>query len=186
MMKDYWTKLDARQRYLAALCAAAVLVALLLELAVFPMWDARSKMKKSITTYSKKLEEVIKIESEFAVSDAKITRIKNTMASRRADFTLFAYLEKKAIAANVRSGIKQMNSMQGVKSPSFEETLIDLTLEKITIKQLTDFLYQIESPSEMIKIKRITVNKMKESPDYISAQLLIASYTPASLRSGGP
>ena len=29
-----------------------------------------------------------------------------------------------------------MNSMQGVKSPSFEETLIDLKLEKITIKQL--------------------------------------------------
>lgn len=185
MIKAYWTQLDNKQRYLVAVCAAVVLVALLLEFAVFPIWDAGAKMKKSISTNSKKLEEMIRIDAELDAQDAKISRIKQTLASRRADFTLFAYLEKKAVLANVKGGIKQMNSMQGAKSPSFEETLIDLKLEKITIKQLTDFLYQVESPSEMIKIKRITVNKMKESPDYISAQLLIASYTPASLRLGG-
>jgi general secretion pathway protein M len=185
MMKAYFAKLDTRQRYLVAVCAAVVLVALVLSFAVFPMWDARAKMKKTIATSSKKLEEVIKIDSEFVAQDAQISRIRKAMASRRADFTLFSYLEKKAIAASVKGSIKQMNSMQGIKSPSFEETLMDLKLEKITIKQLADFLYQIESPSEMIKIKRITVDKMKESPDYISAQILIASYTPASPRTGG-
>jgi 3-polyprenyl-4-hydroxybenzoate decarboxylase len=185
MIKAYWTKLDTKQRYLVAFCAAVVLVALVLSFAVFPMWDARAKMKKNILNNSKKLEEMVKTDSDFAIQDAKISRIKNAIASRRADFTLFAHLEKKAVAANVKGSIKQMNSVQGVKSPSLEETLIDLKLEKITIKQLTDFLYEVESPSEMIKIKRITVNKMKESPEYISAQLLIASYTPASPRSGG-
>jgi general secretion pathway protein M len=185
MIKAYWTKLDTKQRYIVAGGAAFVLVVLLLKFAVFPVWDAKAKMKKSILTNSKKLEEVVKIDTEFAAYDAKIMRIKRALASRRADFTLFAYLEKKAVLANVKGSIKQMNSVQGVKSPSFEETLIDLKLEKITIKQMTDFLYEVESPSEMIKIKRITVNKMKESPEYISAQLLIASYTPASPGSGG-
>lgn len=185
MMRAYFAKLDTRQRYLVAVCAIVVIVALVLALAVFPLWDARAKMKKSIATNTKKLEEMVKIDADFATQDAKISRIRKAMASRRADFTLFSYLEKKAITANVKGSIKQMNSMQGIKSPSFEETLIDLKLEKITIKQLADFLYQIESPSEMIKIKRITVDKMKESPDYISAQILIASYSPASPRSGG-
>ena len=97
MIKDYWTKLDTRQRYLIAVCAAVVMVALVLEFAVFPIWDARAKMKKSISTNSKKLEEMIKIDAELAVQEAKISRIKNTLASRRADFTLFSYLEKKAI-----------------------------------------------------------------------------------------
>ena len=185
MMKATWAKLDTKQRYLVSVCAAVVVVALVLTFAVFPMWETRAKMKKSILSQSKKLEEMVKIDADFAAQDAQISRIKNAIASRRADFTLFSYLEKKAVSANVKGSIKQMSSMQGVKSPSFEETLIDLKLEKITIKQLTEFLYQVESPSEMIKIKRITVNKMKESPDYISAQLLIASYTPASPRSGG-
>ncbi len=185
MMKVTWAKLDTKQRYLVAICVAVVAIALVLEFAVFPMWDAKAKMKKSIMNQSKKLEEMVKINNDFAEQDAQISRIKNALASRRADFTLFAYLEKKAVSASVKGRIKQMNSTQGVKSPSFEETLIDLKLEKITIKQLTDFLYQVESPVDMIKVKRITVSKMKESPEYLSVQLLIASYTPATTRSGG-
>ena len=186
MIKAYLSKLDTKQRYLVGICAAIVLVALVLELAIFPMWDARAKMKKSILNNSKKLEDMVKIDADLAAKDAQISRIKNAIASRRADFTLFSYLEKKAVAARVRGSIKQMNSLPGVKSPFFDETLIDLKLEKITIRQLTDFLYQVETPAELIRIKRITVNKMKESPDFISVQLLIASYTPASSRSGGP
>ncbi|MRR15786.1 MAG: hypothetical protein EG826_04950 [Deltaproteobacteria bacterium] len=186
MIKATFAKLDKRQRYLVIFCAAAVGVALVLALVVFPLWDARVKMKKSAASGQKKLEELVKIDADLTAQEAQISRIRQALASRRADFTLFSYLEKKAVAAHVRGRIKQMNSVPGVKSPSFEETLIDLSLEKITIKQLTDFLYQIESPSEMIRIKRISIDKMKESPDYISAQLLIASYAPASGRAGGP
>ena len=74
-----------------------------------------------------------------------------------------------------------MNSLQGGKTAFFDETLIDLKLEKITVKQLEDFLYQVESPTELIRIKRLTITKMKESPEYISVQILVASYTPAVL-----
>lgn len=185
MIKAYWSNLDARQRTVVAGGAAFMIVAILLAFAVFPLWDARVKMKKTILRQSKKVEEIVKIDADLAAQDVAISRIRNAMASRGSDFTLFAYLEKKAVLAKVKGGIKQMNSLQGIQSPSFEETLVDLKLEKITIKQLADFLFQIESPSEMIRIKRITVDKMKESPEYISVQLLIASYAPASPRLGG-
>jgi len=185
MIREYWTKLDTRQRYLIAACAAVVIFTLVLKFAVLPLWDSRAKMKKSITSNSKKLDELVKIDAELAVQNAKISRMKNKLGSRRSNFTLFSYLEKKAYSANVRGSITHMNSMQGVKSASFEETLTDLKLEKITIKQLADFIYQIESPDELIRIKRLTVEKMKENPDYINAQFIIASYMPASSRSGG-
>ena len=184
MIRTTWSNLDAKQRVMITGGAAFVIVAILLAFAVFPLWDARAKMKNTILIQSKKLEEIVKIDADVVSQDAKISRIRNSIASRRSDFTLFSYLENKAVLANVKGGIKQMNSVQGI--PSFEETLVALKLEKITIKQLADFLFQIESPSEMIRIKRITVDKMKESPEYISVQLLIASYAPASSRLGGP
>lgn len=185
MIKTAWSNLNAKQRAMVASGAAFVIFAILLEFAVFPLWDARAKMKKTILHQSKKLEEIVKIDSDLVAENVKISRIRNAIASRGSDFTLFGYLEKKAVLANVKGGIKQMNSLQGIQSPGFEETLVDLKLEKITIKQLTDFLFQIESPSEMIRIQRITVDKMKESPEYLSVQLLIASYAPASPRLGG-
>lgn len=180
MMGDSWARLDAKQRYLIIGCAVFVVLALTLDFAVFPLWGAYAKMKKNIATSEKKLEELTRLDSELALQDAKIARIKNAISYRRADFTLFSYLEKKAYAAHVKGAIKQMNSLQGEKTAFFDETLIDLKLEKITVKQLADFLYAIESPSELIKIKRMSINKMKENPEYISVQLLVASYTPAS------
>ena len=106
------------------------------------------------------------------------------MSTRTANFSLFSYLEKKAAQAGVRGNIKYMNSSRGTQSAAFEESLIDMKLDKITIKQLTDFLYFAESPADLVRIKRITVNKMKESPEYLSAILQIASVQALSSRPG--
>jgi len=186
MMKSFWEKLDTRQRYVALIGAAGVILVLCLRFAVFPLIDAKAKMKKTIAVNSQKMDEVNRLDAEFALQNVKIAQIRQALASRPADFTLFSHLEKKAQAVHIKGSIKQMNSVPGLKTDAFEESLVDLKLEKLTIKQLTDFLYQVESQAEMIKIKRITVSKMKESPEYISVQLLVASYTPAARRAGGP
>ena len=185
MIKSFWDKLDKKQRYIVAGTAAFVLIALILELIIFPLWDANAKMKQTIQINQKKLDEVIKLDAEFAHQEAKISKIKRVMSTRTADFSLFSYLEKKAAQAGVRVNIKYMNSSRGTQSANFEESLIDMKLDKITIKQLTDFLYFAESPADLVRIKRITVTKMKESPEYLSAQLQIASMQALSSRPGG-
>jgi len=185
MINTFWDKLDKKQRYLVAGAAAFVLAALSLELIFFPLWDANAKIRQTLQINQRKLAEVIKLDAEFAGQEAKISKIKMVMAARTADFSLFSYLEKKAAQAGVRGHIKYMNSSRGAKSAAFEESLIDMKLDKITIKQLADFLYFAESPADLVRIKRITVSKMKESPEYLSAQLQIASVAALSFRPGG-
>jgi len=176
MIKTFWEKLDAKQRKLVAGAAIFVLIALILEIVVFPFWEAKAKLTKAIQVNQKKLNEMSKLDAEFTLQEAAMAKIKRSMSARSADFTLFAYLEKKATQANVRGRIKQMNSSKGIQFVSLEESLIDMKLEKITIKQLTDFLYFVESPADLVRIKKITINKMKESPEYLSAQLQISSF----------
>ena len=138
--------------------------------------EAKEKLTKAVQVNQKKLTEINKLDAEFTLQEAAIARIKRAMSARSADFTLFAYLEKKATQANVRGRIKYMNSSRGVQSASFDESIIDMKLDKITIKQLTDFLYFAESPADLVKIKKITISKMKESPEYLSAQLQMSSF----------
>jgi type II secretory pathway component PulM len=185
MIKAYWNHLEIRQKRTAAAGAVLLVMALLLEFVVFPLWDHRAKMRKSIAANTRILQEIKKLDADFAVQNAQISKIKQAMNMRRADFSLFSHLERKAQAAGVKGHLKQMNAVLGAKTTSFEESLVDLKLEKITIRQLADFLYQVESPSDMIRIKRITIVKMKESPDYISAQMLIASLSPSASSPGG-
>jgi general secretion pathway protein M len=176
MIKTFWAKLDERHRYLVAGAAIFVLIALILEIAIFPFREAKEKLTKAVQVNQKKLNEVIKLDAEFTSQEEAIAKIKRGMSARSADFTVFAYLEKKATQANVRGRIKQMNSSRGIQSASFEESIIDMKLDKITIKQLTDFLYFAESPADLVKIKKITISKMKESPEYLSAQIQISSF----------
>jgi len=78
-----------------------------------------------------------------------------------------------------------MSSSRGTQTANFEESLVDIRLDKITIKQLTDFLYYAESPADLVRIKRITVSKMKESPEYLSVQMQLASFQMLSPWQGG-
>jgi general secretion pathway protein M len=185
MIKTFWNKLDAKQRNLAMGAAGVVLIVLIMGIAVFPFLDAKEKLAKAIKINQKKLSEINQLSAEFTSLEAKTSAIRNTVSSRGAGFTLFSYLEKKATQANVRGRIKYMNSSKGTQSPSFEESLIDMKLEKITIKQLTDFLYYAESPADLVRIKKITINKMKESPEYLNAQLQISSFQPLNQQPRG-
>ena len=178
MIRAFWEKLNARQQKWVAGTAMLVVMVLILEIFIFPFRDARAKLTKSIQTNQRKLNEVIKLDAEFAAQEAAIERVKRGVSARGAGFSLFSYLEKKAEQANVRGRIKQMNSSRGTSSASFEESLIDLKLEKITLKQLTDFLFYVESPADLIRVKKMTISKMKDNPDYLSAQMQISSFQP--------
>lgn len=180
MIKELWNKLDAKQRKLVAGAALFVLFALMMELAVFPFWEAKKKLDRSIDVNQKKLTAVKKLSEESNRLESKISAIRRTSSLRGPNFTLFSYLEKKATQANVRGRIKYMNSSRGTQSGAFEESLIDMKLDKMTVKQLTDFLYYAESPADLVRIKKISINKMKENPEYLSVQLQISSIQPSN------
>ncbi len=132
MIKEFWHKLDAKQRKLVAGAAIFVGIALIMEIAVFPFWEAQKKLTKAINTNQKKLVEISELAAEFDSLEAKTAAIKRAALTHGGDFTLFYFLEKKATQANVRGRIKYMNSSRGMKSDSFEESLIDMKLDKIT------------------------------------------------------
>jgi general secretion pathway protein M len=185
MIREFWTNLDKKQRRLVTGGAIFVFIVLILEFGIFPFRDAQGKIRQAVQVNQKKLNEMIILDKEFVRQEVKTARVKKVLAARPGDFSLFSYLEKRAQQASVKGNIKNMSSSRGAQTANYEESLIDMRLDKITIKQLTDFLYYAESPSDLIKIKRITVSKMKESPEYLSAQLQLASFQILSPRPGG-
>lgn len=185
MIKEFWERLDKKQRYYVGGAAIIVLVALLLEFALFPLWDEKARVRQALQTNQKKLAEIISMDKELSLQEAKAAKVKRAMVSRSADFSLYSYAEKKAVLAAVRGNIKNMSSSRGTQTANFEESLIDIRLDKITIKQLTDFLYYAESPADLVRIKRISIAKMKESPEYVSVQIQLASFQMQSARPGG-
>ena len=70
MIRTFWEKLDAKQQKLVGGAAILVLIALILEIAVFPFWAAKTKLTKAIQVNQKKLTELTQLDAEFTLQEA--------------------------------------------------------------------------------------------------------------------
>jgi general secretion pathway protein M len=102
-------------------------------------------------------------------------------------------VERKAREAGVRGNVKAINPSRGMSAGTFEETIADVSLERITTRQLVQFLYHADSPRDAVRIRKLTVRKSMESPEYLTATVQLATYQavagprpgPAPVRQGG-
>ena len=108
------------------------------------------------------------------------------MEARPPNFTLYSFVERKAREAGVRGNVKSINPSRGMSAGSYEETMADVSLEKITTRQLVQFLYHADSPRDAVRIRKLTVRKSMESPEYLTVTVQLATYQAAAGPRPGP
>lgn len=177
-MKNLWNNLTKSQKYYIGAGLIFICGAIIVQFIVFPFFEAKERINRSLTANEKTLAELKTLGSEYSVIKQKSIEIQYVLSQRPRDFALFSYLERKAGEVGVKTNIKSMNPLKGKTVGPYEETAVDMQLEKVTLKQVTDFLYFIESPKELIKIKKISIQKMKDTPEYLSASIQVITYQP--------
>jgi general secretion pathway protein M len=151
---------------------------LLVQFVLLPYGEERQNVRSAIAASEKVLREIGVLGAEYAVLRQRSEEIKQVLARRQPGFSLLPHLEKRAAEAALKGNIGSMNQLKGVPAEAYEETTVEMKLDKLTMKQLTDFLYLVESPEEMIRIRRISIAKMKEHPEYLSALIQVVTYQP--------
>ena len=175
-MKEFWERLTKQQQLTVAGGGGLVLLILLIQLFVLPFIEAKQTVNQSILKNEKTLAEMRLMARDYEILKRQAGRIQLALASRPQNFSLFSRLEKIAGDAGVKGSIKSINAAKGSISGPYEELPVDIRLEKITLRQLTDFLYLLESPQELIRVSKITLTKMQESPEYLSAQIQVMTF----------
>lgn len=179
-MKKFWDNLGAREKlYILAGMGIAALI-LLVQFAILPFWEERERVAKAIDAQEKILKEMNAQLTEYRVLRRDMDSIQRVMASRPSDFTLYTFVERKAREAGVRPNVKAINPSRGMSAGTYEETMADVSLEKITLRQLVQFLYQADSPRDAVRIRKLTVRKSLESPEYLTATVQLATYQAAT------
>lgn len=178
-MKEFWNKLTKSKQYYLIGGAAFVVIFLVFQFLIFPLWDTRQKTLNSIRVNEKVLKEMSILGAEYSVLKERAEAVQRVLANRPQDFTLFSYLEKKAGEIQLKPNIKYINPLKGSVTGAYEESSVEMKLDSMTMKQLTDFLYLAESPKDFIRISKISINKMKESPEYLTATIQVTTFQPS-------
>jgi len=185
-MKRYWDKLGTRERLIVLGGAGIAVAVLLVQFVILPFWEERTRVAKALDAQEKLLAEMHAQLADYRLIKRDMDLIQRALASRPPGFTLNGFVDRKAREAGVRANVRAINPSRGASAGAYEEALADVSLERITLRQLVQFLHKADSPRDAVRIRKLTVRKSLESPEYLTATVQLATYQPAAAPRPGP
>ena len=163
--------LAKRERYFVGMAACAILVFLLFQFLISPFFEKRARMQRGIRAREVGLRKIISLSTEYEGYTRESQEVQQLLARRKKGFTLFAFLERAAGEAGVKENIEYMKPSTSKDAGPFKESMVEMKLEAVTLNQLTEYLYRIESPKDLISIKRISIKQNRKEAGYLDAVL---------------
>ncbi|MBW2708923.1 MAG: hypothetical protein JRD04_06525 [Deltaproteobacteria bacterium] len=154
-------QLGKREKLFVQTAGLAVAVFCLLQFGVFPVLADRKHLQKSIVTKEKGLAEMVRLSQEYAVLKGRSHTAEDVIRRRPPGFTLFSFLEKAAGKAGVKRHIKYMKPSSAKGEGGWKEIMVEMKLDKISLKRLMDYLILIELSKKAIQIRRCAVTDNK-------------------------
>jgi general secretion pathway protein M len=169
-------KLATREKRLIWAGAACVVVFLVLQFLVFPFFESKKRTARGIRTKEKNLTEVTRLSAEYQTYQEASQNIREALSKRKGGFTLFSFLDDAAGKAQVKTYIKYMKPSTSVSTGPFKESMVEMKLEGLTLQQLVGYLYLIESPTDLVSIKRLSVKENKKEQGYLDAVVQVLTF----------
>ena len=166
-------KLGRRERILVSLAACCIAVFVLFQFIIFPFFDKREVIGRGIDAKRAGLKEIVRLRSEYESYKRGADGIQRHLRRRMKSFTLYSFLEQAAGKARVKDHIKYMKPSASRSNGRFKESMVEIKLDKISLKQLVDYLYLIESPENIVSIKRISIKDSKSAQGYLDAVMQV-------------
>jgi general secretion pathway protein M len=169
-------KLARREKYFVSAAALSIAIFLLFQFLIFPFFEARRRFQRGVRAKEDALREILRLSSEYHRYRRGSQGVKQILARRKEGFTLFSFLENSAGDAGVKAHIKYMKPSTSTGLGPHKESLVEMKLEAITLQQLIGYLYRIESPGNVVSIKRISIKENKKKSGSLDAILQVLTF----------
>ena len=166
-------KLAKREKYFIGIGGAALGIFFIFQLIIVPLLDSRQRLLRGVEAKEAALSEMLRMKVDYDTYESGSQGIEKYLANRVDGFTLFSFLEQAAGAAEVKEHIKYMKPSTAKGSGPYKESMVEIKLETITMKQLVGYLHHVESPENVVSIKRISIKGNKKEPGYLDVVLQV-------------
>ena len=95
---------------------------------------------------------------------------------RSPGFTLFTFLDKQVTKAQVKKQIKYMKPSTLEGNDNLGESMVEMKLQRTTLKDLVSFLLLVESEENVVSIRRISIQESGKEQGYLDVILQIRTF----------
>lgn len=168
--------LDSRERKIMLGGILFVLCFLVIQFAVVPFWDARNNLEISIQRKSEELVKIKQLQDEYMRLRVQEGGIRTKIMERTPGFTLFTYLDKQVTKADVKKQIKYMKPSTQEGDDDLNESMVEIKLQRTTLKDLVSFLLLVESEKNVVSISRISIQDSGNEQGYLDVIMQIRTF----------
>ncbi len=157
----------------------ALLIFLLVQFVLFPLLDRRKLLERGIRNKEKGLAEMRAMETGVSQFSRRSDTLEQRVAERFGNFSLFAFLEKKSTESKVKKNISYMKPSDPAGEGGLQQVMVEMKLKTVPLDRLVDFLERIESPVNIVALKRISIQVNKKEQNSLDVTMQVASLAQA-------
>ena|SRR3989338_3675684 len=136
-------------------------------------------LKEEIETKSRNLRELTKYQESFSEQTKILDALEKRFRQQGADFSLLTTLEKYAQSSQIsRESIESISPRQLPPGEFFVETEATVQLVRVTLKQLVEYFYRIESAPVNLTLKEAHVKPRFDNPQFLNVSFKVIAYKP--------
>lgn len=154
---------------------AVFAVVLIVALVMFQGYRGVGKLQQEVNRERALAKELLEELSQYAAQQSYVQTLFGRMSQVKEDFSLISYLERNAGKANIsKESVERIEPKELPPGEFVKISTAEVSLLKISLRQLVDFLYYIESSPYPIKVNQLRVSSRFDDPLYLDAALTIA------------
>jgi general secretion pathway protein M len=143
---------------------------------IAPYLDARQNLERSLQRTQNDLLEMQILQSQYEEMKRRQGEITRLVGRRDAGFSLFSFLEQQATTVRVKNRVTYMKPSTLDLDEGLKELAVEMKIERITLRQLIDFLDKVESVDKVVVVKRLAVQKNKKDSNLLDVVATIVTF----------
>lgn len=162
-LRQIYAGLAPRERQLV-LGAMAITLLVIVGLTLQGMRSARHSLEQRIESKQRQLEEIHELRGRFHRLQQETELVYVDDATRPPDFSLFSFLESIGSRAMSKEKITAMNPDSRPIDDEFREESVEMRLSSVSLPQLVDLLYRVQTGPVALRVSRMTMRKRFNDP----------------------
>ena len=166
-----------REKYAVWIASALIAVVILMQVIIFPLVDKRQQLNRQIEVQTQTLKEMLVLKGDYEGTKKIADSERGRMAGRSSGFTLFSFLDTLAGQVGLKDRIAYMKpSKTTLENTPYNLSVVETKLQNITMKQLTSYLYRIETSNNLVRVKGLSISKTGKQAGTVDAVLLAETF----------
>ena len=152
-------RLEPREKNILMAGGIVLVCILIANFIVEPYLEARKKLTGSIAAQEKALVEIRLLQETYGELKNEEGGIRERLQQRPQGFTLFNFLDRQTETAKIKANVKYMKPSTVDNEGEFSESIVEMKIEDIALGPLTKYLELIESESNVVSVRRLSIQR---------------------------